>query len=135
MPRKYEEQNENEKAGADEDLDQRQNGNEPVEKRFSPNPVGDHANDRNWFEDGQHEIYDVGIVQLIVIGQPAAGNEIPIHGDSSDHVNERKQCRFHVMPVRLGLSVVLCLTKATTNGAMAKQTRLHFRSPQSNVAP
>jgi hypothetical protein len=35
MPREHEEQNENKKAGADEDLDESQNGHEPVEKGFS----------------------------------------------------------------------------------------------------
>ena len=84
MPREHEEQNENKKAGADEDLDEGQNGHEPVEKRFSPNPVRDHADDCDRFEDGQSEINDVGIVELVMICQPATGQKISIDGDGGD---------------------------------------------------
>jgi hypothetical protein len=90
MPRKHEEQNENKKTCADEYLDESQNGPEPVEKRFSPNPVGDHANDRDRFEDGQREVNDIGIVGLVMVRQPAAGNKIPIDGRGCDQMDERK---------------------------------------------
>ena len=89
MPREHEEQNENKKASADQDLDETQDGHEPVEKRFSPKPVGNHADDRDWLEDGQHQVNDVGIVELVTVRQPAAGDKMPIDRRSGDHMNDR----------------------------------------------
>ena len=97
FPREHEKKNEDQETSADEDLDESQNKHEPIEKRFSPEPVGNHTSDRDWFEDGQQQVNDVGIVELVMIRQPPAFSEIPIDGHSCDHVNERKQCGFHVM--------------------------------------
>jgi hypothetical protein len=52
MPREREEQNENKKTDADQDLHETQDRNEPVEKRFSPKPVGNHADDLIRLEGG-----------------------------------------------------------------------------------
>jgi hypothetical protein len=84
MPRQHEEQNENKKPSAYENLDESENGHEPVEKRFSPSPVANHACDCDWLKDGQHQINDVRVVELVVIRQPAAGDEMPIDGRGGD---------------------------------------------------
>jgi hypothetical protein len=89
MPREHEEQNENKKTSADEDQDGTKDGDEPVEKRFSPKPVGNHADDRDWLEDSQHQVNDVGIVELVMIGQPAARDEMSIHSGANGHMNNR----------------------------------------------
>ena len=67
MPRQHEEQDKNKKPGADKNLDESQNGQEPVEKRFSPDPVGDHTQNRDRFEDGQYQVDDVGIIELVMV--------------------------------------------------------------------
>ena len=53
MPGEDEEENENKKAGADQDLDEAEDGDEPVEKWFSQEPIRNHADDRDRLEDRQ----------------------------------------------------------------------------------
>jgi hypothetical protein len=53
MPCEYEGQDENKEAGADEDLDETEDGDEPLEKRLSPKPVGKHAADCDRLEKSE----------------------------------------------------------------------------------
>lgn len=94
MPGEHEEQNENKSTSADEDLDETQDEHEPVERTFSREPVSKHADDRDRFKDGQHQVHDVGIVELVMIRQPAARDEMPIDRRRGDHVNDRNQRGF-----------------------------------------
>lgn len=89
MPREHEKQDENKETSADEKLDETEDGHEPVEKRFSPNPVGTHAGDRDWLEDGQHQVNDVGIVELVMVRQPPAGDKMSIDSRGGDQMNDR----------------------------------------------
>jgi hypothetical protein len=94
MPGEDEEEDENQKAGADEELDEEEDEDEPVERRRSQEPVGNHAHDRDRLEDGQHQVHDVGIVELIVVRQPAASDEISIDSRGGDYVDDRDECGF-----------------------------------------
>ena len=91
MPGKHEQQNENKSTSTDEDLDETQDEHEPIEKTFLREPVGDNADDREWLEDGEGQVHDVGIVELVMIRQPAARDKMPIDRGRGDHVNDRNQ--------------------------------------------
>src|SRR6478672_4845718 len=84
MPGEHEEEDESRKPETDQDLNDHKEENRPVEKRCPPNPVDDDTEDRDWLEDRQHQIDDVWVVEVIMIRQPAAGDEVPIDGDRSD---------------------------------------------------
>ena len=89
VPRKREEQDKNEKTSADENLSETQDGDESVKKSFPPKPIGNHAADRDRFEDSQRQVNDVGIVKLVPVRQPPAGNEMSINGRGGDRMNDR----------------------------------------------
>ena len=94
MPGEHEEENESEKAGANQDLEETQDGDEPVEKRFSQKPIGNHADDSDRLKDGQDQVNDVGIVKMVMVRQPAAGNQISIDRRGSDQMNDRNYLGF-----------------------------------------
>ncbi len=78
LPEVHETQDENEKSSSDQDLDEAENRNKPVERRGSPDPVCDHAGDGDGLEDRQDQVDDVGVVELVAVGQPAAADEMRI---------------------------------------------------------
>ena len=94
MPGEHEEENESYKAGANQDLEETQDGDKPVEKRFSQKPIGNHADDSDRLKDGQDQVNDVGIVELVMVRQPAASDQISIDRRGSDQMNDRNELGF-----------------------------------------
>src|SRR5205814_2098512 len=95
VPGNGEEENEKKKPYADQDLDQAEDRHDPAKRRRSPNPVSHHAQDRDRLEDREEKIYDVRIVQMILVRQPAAGNQVPVNCDGRDEMSDRIQHGFH----------------------------------------
>ena len=60
----------------------------------SPNPISNDADDRDRLEDGQDEIDDIGIVELVTIRQPPAPDEMPVDPRRRDEVCGRIDDRF-----------------------------------------
>ena len=79
MPGEREEKKEKEKPGYDQDLNQAEDQHQPAQGSCSLNPERDHAHDGDRLEDRQGEIDDVRIVELIMVRQPPAFDEMPIN--------------------------------------------------------
>jgi hypothetical protein len=95
MPGEHEEQNENKKTSADEGLDEEKNRDQAIEDRLSPNPERDHASDGDRLEDRQEKIDDVRIVELVMVRQPPARDEMPVNRDSGSEICDRPQNNGH----------------------------------------
>jgi hypothetical protein len=67
MPGQRKEQDESKKTSTDEDLDEAKNGNKPKEKPGSQQPKGNHTDNRDRLEDGQRQIHDIRIVELVMV--------------------------------------------------------------------
>lgn len=94
FPDEEEETNKREKSGANHELDDGENEKKPIKKRRPPNPVGNYHQDRGRLHDRENKVDNVGIVPLIVIRQPAAGDEEAINPRRRDQVNNRVDDRF-----------------------------------------
>src|ERR1700731_2210688 len=94
MPGEGKEQKEKKKTETDQDLNHEKNRHEPAKKWRPPNPVGDYAEDRDRLEDRQCEIDDVRIVQVILVRQPAAGDQEPVNRDRRDEISDRTEDRL-----------------------------------------
>jgi hypothetical protein len=94
FPKEEEEPDEREESGADHDLDDKENEEKAIKERRPPYPVGNDSQDCDWLHDGEDKVNNVGIVPLVVVRQPAPGDEKAINPRRRYHVNNRVDDRF-----------------------------------------
>ena len=72
-----------------EQLDHGQDEHEAVEKRCSPDPIGQDTQHRNGLKNNRDEIKAIGIAQVIMMGKPSALVEKPIDHRRGDDMQQR----------------------------------------------
>ena len=88
LPGEDEESDEHDESGIDQQLDNKGNKQEPIKKRRSPNPVANHTQHHEWFDDRKKEIDRIRIVQVVMMGKPPAANQEAINPRRADKVND-----------------------------------------------
>lgn len=96
MPAQEEEQHEGKEADTDDELDKKENKEKPIEKECSPNPIGNNGDDCERLEDRQNQVDDIGIVELVVVREPAAADQMAIDRCGSDQIHDRINDGLHI---------------------------------------
>jgi len=95
MPGQGEEKKEKEKPDDGQNLNHAQDQHQPAQRRCSPNPERDHACNCDRFEDRQREIDNVRILELVMLRQPPAFDEVPVNRGRGYQMPDRTNNGFH----------------------------------------